>query len=96
MILELHDSETGNTLLGRIRNIDYDYQAEQWIRDTSEDHPKVVKWILLDEIGPRCVWERKAGDKGMPEITQRSSRFIGEWKNGPAEVPIPEPNPAVN
>jgi hypothetical protein len=96
MILELHDNETGNTLVARIKNLDYDYQAELWVQDTVNE-PQVVKWVLLDDIGVRCVWERNVGETGkMPDITRRSSRFMGEWQEGPAEVVIPEPSLSRN
>ncbi len=87
MILELHDSEVGNTLTARAKDIDYDYQAEQWVQDT-HDHPDAVKWVLLDDQGVRCVWERPQGSKEMPNITQRSARFRGAWEKGPLEVAI--------
>lgn len=87
MILELHDSEEGDTLDARIPHLDYDYQAEQWVWDTRSSEG-VVKWILLDEQGVRCVWERPQGSMEMPNITQRSQRFQGEWERGPAEVAI--------
>ena len=88
MILELHDNETGNTLVARVNNIDYDYQAEQWVQDTKADQPAIIKWILSDDEGMRCVWERPVGSTDFPDITQRSTRFAGEWQRGPAEVAI--------
>lgn len=90
MLLELHDTEPGNALVARINKIDYDYQAEMRVQDTHGD-PRasdVVKWILYDEAGIRCVWERKPGSTGMPTITQRSARFTGEWERGSLEVAI--------
>lgn len=90
MYLELHDNEEGNTLCARIRGIEYDYVAEQWVTDTHDDAnaTNVVKWILYDDAGIRCVWERPLGNKSMPSITQRSSRFTGKWEKGPAEISI--------
>lgn len=96
MILELHDNEIGNTLVARIKNIDYDYQAEQWVQDTV-DRMTVIKWVLIDDNGIRCVWERNVGETGkIPDITKRSSRFVGDWQRGPTEVTIPEPSPSRN
>ena len=96
MILELHDNVAGNTLLGRIKEIDYDYQAEMWVQETAE-RPVIVKWVLVDFTGTRCVWERPADKPNeMPEITGRSARFTGEWKRGPTETVIPEPYLANN
>lgn len=90
MRLELHDSEEGNTLSARVNNIDYDYQAEQWVMETHDDLTAidVVKWELHDDQGIRCVWERPIGSGDLPEITQRSERFVGEWEKGPNEVAI--------
>lgn len=90
MYLELHDGEEGNSLAAKIRNIDYDYQAEQWVQDTYKDSraTNVIKWVLYDEVGIRCVWERPNGDSSMPDITQRSRRFTGEWMKGPNEITI--------
>ncbi len=88
MTLELHDNEAGKTLRAKIFRLDFDYQAEQWVQDTSRDDPEVIKWILIDDDGTRCVWERPVGSTDFPEITQRSARFTGEWKRGPAEVAI--------
>ena len=87
MTLELHDNETGNTLRGCIRNIDYDYQAEQWVKDTHDDLD-VVQWILNDDVGIRCVWSRDVGSNQLPNISKRSSRFQGTWQKGPQEVAI--------
>ena len=81
MRLELHDTETGNTLTAVISDLDYDYQAELWVLETYENPKacKVVRWVLVDDAGERCVWERKEGDLGCPRITTRSERFTGEW-----------------
>lgn len=87
MMLELHDSEVGNTLNGRVKDLDYDYQAEQWVQDT-RGKGDIVKWVLLDHYGVRCVWERPQGSLEMPSITKRSKRFQGEWEKGPSEVAI--------
>jgi len=90
MYLELHDGEEGNSLSASIKAIDFDYQAEQWVKETHSDPQSadVIKWILYDRTGIRCVWERPHGSSSIPDITQRSGRFIGEWKAGPVEVAI--------
>ena len=83
MKLELHDNETGDTLVARIKNIDFDYQAEMRILETY-NHPNAVdvtKWILIDDAGVRCTWERKIGSSAIPIITKKSDRFTGEWKD---------------
>lgn len=88
MTLEFHDNETGNTLCAVARNLDYDYQAEQHVQDSSRERPFLVKWVLSDDQGTRCVWERPEGNTGFPNITRRSPRFRGKWEKGPAEVSI--------
>ncbi|MBT6691084.1 hypothetical protein HOB10_01980 [Candidatus Parcubacteria bacterium] len=90
MYLELHDNEEGNTLTAKVNNIDYDYQAEQWVLETHDDltAADVIKWILYDDQGVRCVWERPVGSGELPDITQRSGRFVGEWEKGSTEVAI--------
>ena len=96
MILELHDNEKGKTLVARVKNIDFDYQAEQWVQDT-KDKRNVIKWVLLDDIGIRCIWERGVGETNkMPDLTHYSPRFVGEWQKSPTAVMIPEPSPARN
>ena len=91
MILELHDTEVGKTLTATIRNISFDYQAEQYVLDTYA-YPmaeSVVKWILIDDEGDRCVWERPAGSSHIPEITSRATRFQGRWQRGSNESVLP-------
>lgn len=83
MWMELHDNETGNTLNSGIGSaekpaIDYDYQAEQWVIDT-HDNIEIVKWILFDGQGQRCVWEREPGDKRLPVISFKADRYQGEY-----------------
>ena len=84
MYMELHDdSKVGNSLFANIGKpedpvIDYDYQAEEWIKETV-DNPNVIKWILFDDQGERCVWERKSGDTRLPIITKKSNRYQGEY-----------------
>jgi hypothetical protein len=85
--LELHDSDTHNSLSGRVPKIDYDYQAEMFVHD-SYLKPDIVRWELHDSHGLRCVWERPVGSTEMPVITKRSPRFAGEWHKSPNEVTI--------
>lgn len=87
MKLEFHDNEVGNSLNAEVGNIDYDYQAEQWVQDT-QDHHEIIRWELHDNNGLRCVWERPEGSAEMPDITKRSSRFTGTWQKGPSEQVI--------
>ena len=87
MILEIHDNETGNTLTGRINDIDYDYQAEQWVQDLWTDEVKrekpfpfqLTKFVLIDESGQRAVW---TVIEGGIALTEKSDRFEGTWSEG--------------
>lgn len=79
MILELHDSEVGNTFAGRVKNLDYDYQAEMWVKEIAEDHIDIVRWVLTDAQGERAVWERNEGETCPPRIIVRSPRYTGTW-----------------
>lgn len=81
MNIELHDSEVGNSLAGRLRNIDYDYQAEEWIQEMALGHPGIVKFILSDEQGERAVWEKEADGESVT-LTTISPRYTGEWQTG--------------
>jgi len=69
--------------------VDFAYQAEQWVHETWNDldYAQIHSWELFDAVGKVCVWERPA-DREFPNITQRSSRFEGQWEKGPNEVPI--------
>ena len=84
MILNLYDTEIDNPLASMIRDIDYDYQAEQWVIETHgmSNHidPKrwTVKWELVDEIGVRARWERTDQDKSFPRLVFAADRFAGE------------------
>lgn len=37
MYLEMHDNETRNSLTAGVGNIDFEYQAEEWIKETVDD-----------------------------------------------------------
>lgn len=37
MLLEVHDTEVGNSHTASVKNIDYDYMAEQWVQDIVSD-----------------------------------------------------------
>lgn len=87
MILEIHDTEAGNTLAGRVNHIEYDYMAEQWVQDLVTDETKMVvsgsqrfpldKMILKDELGVRAVW--KIHENLDAELVEKSERFTGQW-----------------
>jgi hypothetical protein len=91
MILEIHDTEEGNSLAGRVKNLDYDYQAEQWVQDICTDEPHMTrvnplaKILLVDDLGVRAEWEFQPN--GGIKLTQKSERFQGEWVLGLAFEP---------
>jgi hypothetical protein len=67
VILELHDYEPP-TLAWVVRNLDYSYQAEQWVIDTAAENPWVVRWVLFTDDGtPLREWQRAGGD--FQEVT---------------------------
>jgi len=85
MLLEIHDTEVGNTLTGRVNNIDYDYMAEQWVQDLVTDEKKNLsnrefaldKIVLTDGAGIRAVW--KIHKNLDAELVEKSERFTGQW-----------------
>lgn len=82
MILEIHDTEVGNTLNGRHPAIDYDYQAEMWVQELAPDKPECVRFVLLDSLGERAVWEKPGVGAKSVKLVSRSSRFTGDWQLG--------------
>ncbi|MFZ2626505.1 MAG: hypothetical protein WAX81_02365 [Candidatus Moraniibacteriota bacterium] len=81
----------GTITRGTIKDLDYDYQAEQWVLETHHDTrvaEPITEWVLYDEIGIRCAWKLSDDKNNFPVITQRSSRFTGTWEKGPNEVSI--------
>lgn len=91
MILEIHDAEVGNTLAGRVNEIDYDYQAEQWVQDIMTETAEngriserrmtgaapLAKFILKDDLGERATWD-VVEDFGV-KLASKTDRFQGEW-----------------
>lgn len=65
MKMELHDADTtavkhgaaGPTHAGTV-TIDFDYQAEEWVKEIERDHPRIVR-LVLD--GGRREWTRVDG-----------------------------------
>ena len=83
MILEIHDSEPGNSLAGRVNELDYDYQAEQWVQDIIKKESTIpqrfplAKFILKDSEGERATWE--VVENFGVKLATKSIRFQGEW-----------------
>lgn len=82
MTLEIHDTEAGNTLNGRVNNIDYDYMAEQWVQELAPQQAECVRYVLLDGAGERAVWEKPGPGANSVTLVSRSPRFTGEWQLG--------------
>ncbi len=81
MHLEIHDHEVDNSLTGRVSNIDYDYQAEQWIQEVCEPLgvPLFAQYaVLLDDDGIRARWTFY--EDGSVALTKKSDRFQGQWQ----------------
>ena len=76
MIIELHDVDG---LVGEIFNIEYDYQAEEWVKDAADREAKgtVKRMLVRDEDGVRAEWTREAF--GF-RLTTRSERYEGQWQ----------------
>lgn len=70
MYLEMHDSETGNSLYSGVRDINFQYQAEEWIRETM-DNVNIIRWELKDMLGGITIikWERSEGSTEYPKVT---------------------------
>lgn len=83
MHLEAHDTEEGSTLFAKVNNIDYDYQAEMWVQDLATDghHDNCVRFVLIDGLGERAVWEKEIGSRKV-KPTCYSPRYTGQWKMG--------------
>ncbi len=81
MILEFHDAETGNTLAGRVE-IDYDYQAEEWVKQEGfHDEKGIVRFVLKADDGTeRAVWELSQDKNAVVKV----SGAHGDWKIGTA------------
>jgi hypothetical protein len=68
MYLEMHDNETGNSLSAGVDNIDFEYQAEEWIKETVDD-ADIIRWELKDQKGGKTItkWERSPGSTEFPQ-----------------------------
>lgn len=89
----IYDTEVANPLTARIRNLDYDYQGEQWVQDTAREpqtqNPKRwgVRWELTaDDDTVLAIWTRPDGDPGLPSLTYKHPSFTGEWVPNPHKV----------
>ena len=84
MKLNLRDTEVDNALAATVRNIDHDYQAEQWVLDTyataQSTNPArwVTEWERVDDDGVRARWERNDGDPSFPRLAFAAARFTGQ------------------
>lgn len=88
MFLEIHDAEAGNSHMGTVRSLDYDYQAEIWVTDTAAQRRTAARWVLFLDDGTPCrAWERKGEEiEEVPvDLEQkpqsRSMEYIREKAN---------------
>lgn len=92
MKLEIHDSEERNSLAGAVKNLDFDYQAEEWVKDVMRDEKSrkvprrfpLVKFILIDDDGKeRAEWNVEKDDfRTCVVLTKVSKRYLGRWEVG--------------
>lgn len=70
MYLELHDNDSENSLSAGIKDLEFGYQAEEWIKET-QDQEEIIRWELKDVKGGKLLakWERKEGSLDFPEKT---------------------------
>lgn len=65
MRVEFHDAEVGNTLAGAV-NVDYEYQAEQWVIDAATDAQVTAMGIVRIECPAiRRTWTRENATHGV-------------------------------
>ena len=69
-----------NEITGRVQEIEYDYQAEEWAKNFAtilQENNALI--TLVDDEGERAVWEKT----GMVVVLKsRSLRFTGKWQVG--------------
>ena len=88
MILLLIDTETDNPMAATVKDIDQDFQADEWVKESVTD-PRtctpgrwVIVWELHDGEGLRARWKRNEGDTGLPKLVHAEPRWTGDWKEG--------------
>jgi hypothetical protein len=76
MLLMLFDSGERDALFAALP-IESDYDAEGYVLMSRIDprNVGVVRWVLFDANGVRCVWQRPSGSYAHPTITYRSCRY---------------------
>lgn len=67
----MHDNETGNSLFAEVKDLDFEYQAEEWIKETM-DNFSIIRWELKDKKEGTTIikWERPEGSVGYPKKTR--------------------------
>jgi hypothetical protein len=62
--------------------VDYAYQAEQWVQDTTRDAPHFTRWVLTEDGASTVLarWLRRP--TGRVAMVERSPHFDGEWAVG--------------
>jgi len=89
MRLEHHDDKYNDPIKSPRQNspthcadneVDYDYQAEQWVQECAKDYAWEVRWVLYDDFGQRAIWVKTSTG---PVLVAKAPRFQGQW------VPVP-------
>ena len=79
MILKIHDAHPTNSLLCIAGPVDYEYQIEQWVIDTTNDKGS-------EADGPPVLWEMHYGTK------EKHGPVVRRWRRQPngevEEVPV--------
>ena len=78
MFLEVHDTEVGNSHLASVKNIDYDYMAEQWVQDFMNDEAKRQRTKFLNVHAANVEQFNKAEDGDNPKCVSILGTFLCE------------------
>jgi|GEM_PF-1895264 len=85
LTIEFHDTDVINasrgTLLasaGRYGAIEYDFQAEAYMHELTDDGVNFARAYILSESGPRAVWQRL--NDGPLQCIAHSNDYVGAPK----------------
>lgn len=62
--------------------VDYAYQAEQWVQDTTRDAPHFTRWVLTEDGTDELLARWVRHPEGQVAMVERSDLFTGEWAVG--------------
>jgi hypothetical protein len=79
MILTAHDIEAGRTHAGSVPDIDYAYQAEQWVQDCHGD-AHLTAWLLFaGHSGPATHAHGTSCSEGC-SVEQAEAHAVAVWR----------------